>query len=179
MSRKTTKLPTIHWQLLAKTENGFLWQFSYPTFLLFSNTSVLKYYWSRLKAWLTLKIYFDDDVDFQMMHLIHIQSTRDENTKIFTQAQLTRRPLSSTTSKPPRVLITGGLGQLGTGLARELRKLHGDDSVILSDIIKPEDQELAKGPFVFADVLDFKCLQVYHQKQLQLCLIEHFVRKLS
>jgi len=76
-----------------------------------------------------------------------------------TGAQLTRRPLSSTASKPPRVLITGGLGQLGTGLARELRKLHGDDSVILSDIIKPEDQELAKGPFVFADVLDFKCLQ--------------------
>ena len=112
-------------------------------------------------------------------HLIHIQSTRDENTKIFTQAQLTRRPLSSTTSKPPRVLITGGLGQLGTGLARELRKLHGDDSVILSDIIKPEDQELAKGPFVFADVLDFKCLQVYHQQQLYLCLNAYFVRKLS
>ena len=61
--------------------------------------------------------------------------------------------------KPPRVLITGGLGQLGTGLARELRKLHGEETVILSDIIKPEDEELAKGPFVFADVLDFKCLQ--------------------
>eukprot|EP00091_Calanus_sinicus_P015656 TRINITY_DN3414_c0_g1_i2.p1 TRINITY_DN3414_c0_g1~~TRINITY_DN3414_c0_g1_i2.p1 ORF type:complete len:230 (-),score=76.68 TRINITY_DN3414_c0_g1_i2:484-1083(-) len=68
--------------------------------------------------------------------------------------------LSSTTAaKPPRVLITGGLGQLGTGLARELRKLHGEETVILSDIIKPEDEELAKGPFVFADVLDFKCLQ--------------------
>ena len=164
MPTKTTKLPTIHWQLLAKTENGCLWTVHFSFFSFHSsNTSVLKYYWSRLKAWLTLKIYFDDCVNFQMMHLIHIQSTRDENTKIFTQAQLTRRPLSSTASKPPRVLITGGLGQLGTGLARELRKLHGDDSVILSDIIKPEDQELAKGPFVFADVLDFKCLQVYHQ----------------
>ena len=45
----------------------------------------------------------------------------------------------------PRVLITGGLGQLGTGLARELRKLHGEESVVLSDIIKPGDEELAKG----------------------------------
>jgi len=69
------------------------------------------------------------------------------------------RLLSSTASKPPRVLITGGLGQLGTGLARELRAMHGADSVVLSDIIKPGDEELAKGPFVFADVLDFKCLQ--------------------
>merc|ERR1712223_1513396 len=66
---------------------------------------------------------------------------------------------NASTSNPPRVLITGGLGQLGTGLARELRKLHGEETVILSDIVKPGDEELAKGPFVFADVLDFKCLQ--------------------
>jgi len=71
----------------------------------------------------------------------------------------TRRSLSSASSQNPRVLITGGLGQLGTGLARELRALHGQDSVILSDIIKPDQEELDKGPFVFADVLDFKCLQ--------------------
>ena len=69
------------------------------------------------------------------------------------------RLYSSSAVRPPRVLITGGLGQLGTGLARELRKLHGEETVILSDIIKPGDEELAKGPFVFADVLDFKCLQ--------------------
>ena len=49
----------------------------------------------------------------------------------------------------PRVLITGGLGQLGTGLARELRKLHGEESVVLSDIIKPGDEELAKGEALF------------------------------
>ena len=73
--------------------------------------------------------------------------------------QVFSRPSSIQAAKPPRVLITGGLGQLGTGLARELRKLHGEETVILSDIIKPEDEELAKGPFVFADVLDFKCLQ--------------------
>ena len=73
--------------------------------------------------------------------------------------QVFQRFCSTQAIKPPRVLITGGLGQLGTGLARELRKLHGEETVILSDIIKPEDEELAKGPFVFADVLDFKCLQ--------------------
>ena len=52
---------------------------------------------------------------------------------------------SSQSRAGPRVLITGGLGQLGTGLARELRKLHGEESVVLSDIIKPADEELAKG----------------------------------
>merc|ERR1719341_791386 len=65
----------------------------------------------------------------------------------------------ASTSNPPRVLITGGLGQLGTGLARELRAMHGADSVVLSDIVRPDDELLQKGPFLFADVLDFKCLQ--------------------
>lgn len=69
------------------------------------------------------------------------------------------RLASTSSSKPPRVLITGGLGQLGTGLARELRAMHGADSVVLSDIVRPEEGELEKGPFLFADVLDFKCLQ--------------------
>nr|XP_060511770.1 L-threonine 3-dehydrogenase, mitochondrial-like [Panthera onca] len=39
----------------------------------------------------------------------------------------------------PRVLITGGLGQLGVGLANFLRKRFGKDNVILSDIRKPPD----------------------------------------
>jgi len=65
----------------------------------------------------------------------------------------------ASTSNPPRVLITGGLGQLGTGLARELRAMHGAESVVLSDIVRPDDELLQKGPFLFADVLDFKCLQ--------------------
>merc|ERR1711935_823849 len=43
--------------------------------------------------------------------------------------------------------------------AKELRRVHGKESVVLTDIIKPDDKELANGPFVFADVLDFKCLQ--------------------
>ncbi|XP_023329810.1 L-threonine 3-dehydrogenase, mitochondrial [Eurytemora carolleeae] len=67
--------------------------------------------------------------------------------------------LCHTGKRGPNVLITGGLGQLGTGLARELRARHGAETVILSDIIKPEESEIANGPFIFADVLDFKCLQ--------------------
>ncbi|XP_052379308.1 L-threonine dehydrogenase [Oncorhynchus keta] len=37
----------------------------------------------------------------------------------------------------PKVLITGGLGQLGVGLATMLRKRFGNNNVILSDIRKP------------------------------------------
>lgn len=54
---------------------------------------------------------------------------------------------------------TGGLGQLGTECAKLLRKNYGSDNVILSDIIKPTDENLANGPFIFADILDFKNLQ--------------------
>ncbi|CAL4121781.1 unnamed protein product [Meganyctiphanes norvegica] len=60
---------------------------------------------------------------------------------------------------PPRILITGGLGQLGTGLAHLLRGKYGKESVILSDIVKPSKEIVQAGPYVFADILDFKCLQ--------------------
>lgn len=61
--------------------------------------------------------------------------------------------------EPPRILITGGLGQLGTGLAALLRGKFGPESVILSDIVKPSKEIVQAGPYVFADILDFKCLQ--------------------
>merc|ERR1719412_93263 len=61
--------------------------------------------------------------------------------------------------EPPRVLITGGLGQLGTGLAKLLRAKYGTDNIILSDIIRPKKDILDNGPFIFADILDFKNLQ--------------------
>ncbi|XP_037068115.1 L-threonine 3-dehydrogenase, mitochondrial-like isoform X2 [Pollicipes pollicipes] len=60
---------------------------------------------------------------------------------------------------PPRILITGGLGQLGTGLAKLMRARYGRENVILSDIIKPEKEIVESGPYVFADILDFKNLQ--------------------
>lgn len=60
---------------------------------------------------------------------------------------------------PPRILITGGLGQLGTGLAKLLRSKYGVENVILSDIVKPSKEVVSQGPYVFANILDFKCLQ--------------------
>ncbi|KAK1343025.1 hypothetical protein QTO34_015795 [Cnephaeus nilssonii] len=59
----------------------------------------------------------------------------------------------------PRVLITGGLGQLGVGLASLLRKRFGKDNVILSDIRKPSDQVFHSGPFIYSDILDYKNLR--------------------
>ncbi|CAG2227607.1 TDH [Mytilus edulis] len=59
----------------------------------------------------------------------------------------------------PRVLITGSLGQLGTGLASVMRKRYGVQNVFMSDIIKAPPNVAASGPYVFADILDFKRLQ--------------------
>ncbi|KAL7987195.1 hypothetical protein Chor_006114 [Crotalus horridus] len=59
----------------------------------------------------------------------------------------------------PRVLITGGLGQLGVGLAKLLRKRFGKNNVILSDIRKPPDSVFYSGPFIYSDILDYKNLR--------------------
>ena len=75
----------------------------------------------------------DPKVKVKIVHL-QVSAARSLSTSVSSQGRA-----------GPRVLITGGLGQLGTGLARELRKLHGEESVVLSDIIKPGDEELAKG----------------------------------
>ncbi|XP_015785611.1 L-threonine 3-dehydrogenase, mitochondrial [Tetranychus urticae] len=61
--------------------------------------------------------------------------------------------------KPPKILITGSLGQLGTGLAAKFREIYGPSNVVMSDIIQAPDHLLNKGPYLFADVLDFKNLQ--------------------
>ncbi|XP_028292974.1 L-threonine dehydrogenase 2 [Gouania willdenowi] len=58
-----------------------------------------------------------------------------------------------------RILITGGLGQLGIGLAQILREQYGSENVILSDIKKPPSHVLNRGPFVYADILDYKHLR--------------------
>lgn len=57
-------------------------------------------------------------------------------------------------------LIAGGLGQLGIECAKLLRNRWGEDSVLLSDIIKPNKSICQSGPYIFADILDFK---VTHQ----------------
>lgn len=58
-----------------------------------------------------------------------------------------------------RDFSSGGLGQLGTECAKLLRRNYGNENVILSDIIKPSEESLENGPFIFADILDFKGLQ--------------------
>lgn len=54
------------------------------------------------------------------------------------------------------VFSAGGLGQLGIECAKLLRSQFGDDSVLLSDIIKPNKSITQSGPYIFADILDFK-----------------------
>ncbi|XP_016379394.1 L-threonine 3-dehydrogenase, mitochondrial-like, partial [Sinocyclocheilus rhinocerous] len=53
---------------------------------------------------------------------------------------------------------SGGLGQLGVGLAKLLRKQFGKYNVILSDIRKPPAHVYQSGPFIFSDILDYKNL---------------------
>jgi len=82
-----------------------------------------------------------------------------QNRWIFAVARANQSSSSSSQHDHPRILITGGLGQLGTGLASMLRDKYGRDNVILSDIIRPTKAVKEAGPYLFADILDFKCLQ--------------------
>ncbi|KAE8278683.1 L-threonine 3-dehydrogenase, mitochondrial [Larimichthys crocea] len=68
-------------------------------------------------------------------------------------------PSSCTDADHPKVLITGGLGQLGVGLAKLLRRRFGKNNVILSDIKKPPTDVYLNGPFIFSDILDYKNLR--------------------
>lgn len=54
------------------------------------------------------------------------------------------------------VCFSGGLGQLGSECARKLRNVYGKESVILTDIVRPSDEIIENGPYIFADILDFK-----------------------
>ncbi|XP_074081442.1 L-threonine 3-dehydrogenase, mitochondrial-like [Macrotis lagotis] len=67
--------------------------------------------------------------------------------------------VSFSDTEHPRILITGGLGQLGVGLAKLLRQRFGKDNVILSDIRKPPDHVFYSGPFIYSDILDYKNLR--------------------
>lgn len=74
-------------------------------------------------------------------------------------SQFYRKVLSSSNEFSRRDFSPGGLGQLGTECAKLLRRNYGNENVILSDIIKPSEESLENGPFIFADILDFKGLQ--------------------
>ncbi len=51
------------------------------------------------------------------------------------------------------------MGQLGPDVAKLLRTRYGKDNVVLTDIVKPNNETINNGPYMFADILDFKNLQ--------------------
>ena len=65
----------------------------------------------------------------------------------------------------PRILVTGALGQIGTELIEELRRIYGQDNVLASDIRQVADEVREAGPYVYLDVLDkqeFRRIVVEH-----------------
>ena len=53
-----------------------------------------------------------------------------------------------------RILLTGGLGQLGSELAAELRRRYGEDSVVVTDVRPAPGNEGAAGPYYQLDARD-------------------------
>ncbi|KAF8782144.1 L-threonine 3-dehydrogenase like protein [Argiope bruennichi] len=95
-----------------------------------------------------------------LLKIFHTHSP--EQRKLSTSCVAFNKYVTSQSDKDvhsPRILITGSLGQLGTGLAAKLRARYGAENVIMSDIIKAPQQILDAGPYIYADILDFKNLQ--------------------
>lgn len=77
------------------------------------------------------------------------------------QSHHSTRAFSTTTQQTtlqqkPRILITGGEGQIGTELKGVLQRRYGIENVLVSDIRKPSKDSLnnARGQFLYLDVLD-------------------------
>ncbi|VDM40020.1 unnamed protein product [Toxocara canis] len=68
------------------------------------------------------------------------------------------KKLADSTTKKPRILITGSMGQLGRGLAKAYRYMYGRDSVLMTDIVKaPLDGSVE--PFRYLNILDQNALE--------------------
>ena len=57
-----------------------------------------------------------------------------------------------------KILIIGSSGQIGTELVIELRKIHGNENVIASDIKTSSEEVMNSGPFEYLDVMDERLL---------------------
>jgi nucleoside-diphosphate-sugar epimerase len=58
-------------------------------------------------------------------------------------------------SEPQRILVTGALGQIGSELTLELRRIYGADNVVATDIRECTIADIAEcGSFEICDVLD-------------------------
>lgn len=55
-------------------------------------------------------------------------------------------------TKMKRVLVTGGMGQIGSELVPELRRIHGKENVVVGDLSRPPQEELTTGPNEQVDV---------------------------
>lgn len=53
-----------------------------------------------------------------------------------------------------KILITGGLGQIGTELSSYLRRQYGASNVIVTDVTRKDSPVVAEGPFEQLDVTD-------------------------
>ena len=63
------------------------------------------------------------------------------------------RPMSA--SGPQKIMVTGALGQIGTELVEELRKIHGNDNILATDVRKLDDNPgVQNGPFEILSVVD-------------------------
>tara|TARA_B100000902_G_C27155134_1_gene835754 strand:- start:32 stop:982 length:951 start_codon:yes stop_codon:yes gene_type:complete len=71
-------------------------------------------------------------------------------------------------TEPPgdRILVTGALGQIGTELVSELRKSHGKDMVLATDIRSPDQESnFPEGPFSNLSVLDGTAMEKTIQEE--------------
>jgi nucleoside-diphosphate-sugar epimerase len=53
-----------------------------------------------------------------------------------------------------KILIIGSSGQIGTELVIELRKIHGNENVIATDLKTSSEEVMNSGPFEYLDVMD-------------------------
>ena len=58
-----------------------------------------------------------------------------------------------------KILIIGASGQIGTELVMELRKMHGNDMIIASDIKESSQEVMSSGPFESLDVMNEELLR--------------------
>ena len=62
------------------------------------------------------------------------------------------------TKETKRILMTGAAGQIGSELAQALRKKHGADNVVVTDLFRPPAELAEAGPFELLDVTDHSAL---------------------
>ena len=62
-------------------------------------------------------------------------------------------------TKMKRVLVTGGTGQIGSELVPELRRIHGNDNVVVGVHSRPPQEELTIGPNEQVDVTSKESLE--------------------